>query len=234
VFSTAADLTWNTIPLHEGKATLFSNEIWITLPWQELISLSLLPPDPEDGVEEFCSGDFVKSTDSNYNDGNAFDSGMENAGSQRRGKAREDVPAGYDGNEALLESAVNEAFLTAGGVMFLKVRAPGNGGYVESPIRQIQNQADVLYYSGHGSHNENYVAHGPNSSVNTSERWTPLQAEAAWKNNDLDTVIIAGCSVLDIKDYKNNYEGTGHTVSPGEEWLKTGPARLLGYNYTSH
>ena len=49
----------------------------------------------------------------------------------------------------------------------------------------------------------------------------------------MDTVIIAGCSVLDIKDYKNNYEGTGHTDSPGEEWLKTGPMRLLGYNYTA-
>ena len=52
-------------------------------------------------------------------------------------------------------------------------------------------------------------------------------------NEALDTVIIAGCAVLDINDYNNNYTGSGHTSSPGARWAATGVFTLLGYNYSA-
>ena len=49
--------------------------------------------------------------------------------------------------------------------------------------------------------------------------------------DDLDCVIIAGCSVLDINDYNNNFPGLAHLLSPGKAWEQTGPNILLGYCY---
>lgn len=48
--------------------------------------------------------------------------------------------------------------------------------------------------------------------------------------DDIDLFIIAGCSVLDVNDYNNNFSGADHTASPGEQWETTGPSVFLGYN----
>ncbi len=82
------------------------------------------------------------------------------------------------------------------------------------------NQADYFYFSGHGSHATG-VLQGGFSATDVIGYW----------DKDLECVIISGCSVLDINDYNNNYDGEAHTRSPGKEWEGTGPAVLLGYNY---
>jgi hypothetical protein len=46
-------------------------------------------------------------------------------------------------------------------------------------------------------------------------------------NRDLDVVVFAGCSVLDINDYNDNFLDTYPT--PGQAWAETGPQFLLGY-----
>jgi hypothetical protein len=81
------------------------------------------------------------------------------------------------------------------------------------------NQADYFYYSGHGNHSSGALTVG-----------SPAAAAGYW-NQDLDCVIIAGCAVLDINDYNNNYTGSDHSVSPGKMWEPLGPSVLLGYNY---
>ena len=54
-------------------------------------------------------------------------------------------------------------------------------------------------------------------------------------DKDLNCVILAGCSVLDINDYNNNYDDDpqSHQMSPGKAWEQTGPEVLLGYNYSA-
>ena len=59
-----------------------------------------------------------------------------------------------------------------------------------------------------------------------------MLAHGSW-DRDLDVVIIAGCSVLDINDYNGNYSGAEHSFSPGYSWESTGPSILLGYAYVA-
>ena len=90
-----------------------------------------------------------------------------------------------------------------------------------SDLRQIMNQADIFYFSGHGSHRDNKLQGG----------LTPETIGGYW-GRDLDCVAISGCSVLDINDYNNNYTNEQeHALSPGEAWEAVGPPVLLGYNH---
>ena len=77
---------------------------------------------------------------------------------------------------------------------------------------------DYFYYSGHGSH----------ATGGLTGNLTPSMVTNYW-TRDLDCVILAGCSVLDINDYNNNFGGSGHLASPGKMWCQTGVGTLLGY-----
>ena len=97
---------------------------------------------------------------------------------------------------------------------------------VRSSCRQIINQADYFYYSGHGNHRWGMVDDFEPSAV--SDYW----------QRDLNCAIFAGCSVLDINDYNNNFlnsdgvwDPENHSASPGKLWEAKGPNVLLGYNY---
>lgn len=51
-------------------------------------------------------------------------------------------------------------------------------------------------------------------------------------NRDLDVVVLAGCSVLDVNDCNGNYpDPVEHGTSPGRKWEAVGPSVMLGYNY---
>lgn len=54
-------------------------------------------------------------------------------------------------------------------------------------------------------------------------------------NKDLDVVILAGCSVLDVDDKNDNFSSDvdQHNASPGRLWALTGPDIFLGYNYSA-
>jgi hypothetical protein len=109
-----------------------------------------------------------------------------------------------------------------GGAVYLQVQMINT----RSKRRLYRNQADILYISSHGTSRDGAIA----SVVPGSVDWS----------DDLEIVIMAGCSVLDINDYNGNYDndGDGDTepgpsshVFSGEHWAKTGPKTLLGYNY---
>lgn len=119
-------------------------------------------------------------------------------------------------------SELSESFFKAAGAEVLTVAYGG----VRSAKRQIMNQADYFYYSGHGHHRWGTVDDFEPSVI--SDHWA----------KDLNCVIFAGCSILDINDYNNNFlnsEGTwdpeDHAASPGKLWEAKGPSVLLGYNY---
>ncbi|GAA5131063.1 Ig-like domain-containing protein [Luteolibacter yonseiensis] len=109
-----------------------------------------------------------------------------------------------------------------GGAVYLQVQMINT----RSKRRLYRNQADILYLSSHGMSVDGSIA-------------SVLPGTVDWKD-DLEVVIFAGCSVLDINDYNGNYDNTGDGVTEpgptanvfsGEQWAASGPKRLLGYNY---
>lgn len=87
-------------------------------------------------------------------------------------------------------------------------------------------QADLFYFSGHGDHATGTIQGG----------FTPSMASQYW-NRDLNCAIIAGCAVLDVRNYRFNSLGLLYRwkhkewkgVYPGEIWEETGVKYLLGY-----
>lgn len=104
--------------------------------------------------------------------------------------------------------------MKAGGREPLQVQAGTQSG-----AKWIVNQADYLYFSGHGLHDENYLAF-PNGV-----KFVPGEvAGGEWKD-DLEIVLFAGCSVLDVTGDKF----PGNANRPGKAWAKKGPTYFLGY-----
>lgn len=101
----------------------------------------------------------------------------------------------------------------------------------------FQNQADIIYVSGHGSHFDGTV-YGAGYDL------IPGDIGNNW-NYDVDMVILSACSVLDIgnKNFKlwtsDRAVGcnvpTGHNnCNPGLKWASVnGPKIFLGYNHTA-
>ena len=180
----------------------------------QLKSLGLLPQDDEDGINEMAWLDIVQTAGQSYADSEAF-AGL---GYQFRGKATSDNAQTLESTPP--NSVPSESFFKAAGCEVVSAEFCG----FSSPKRQIVNQADIFYYSGHGHHDSNDLGGG----------FTPAMAVGKW-NADLGCVILAGCSVLDINDYNNNYidDEQSHHASPGKAWEQVGPGVLLGYNYSA-
>lgn len=211
-----------------------TSELRVELERDDLVDAGLLPDQDEDGVQEFAwldTGSENASEPSNQTDGEAFDSG---ASGERRGQAREKENEDLQSDPAL--SPIDKSFMIAGGVELITAEIQG----AESEKRQIENQADVLYFSGHGS-----IASG-NLQILPGIIGTHLSASEVTWDKDLDVVIIAGCSVLGIGDFRyksfsfasrifnyGNLHSAGQIHSPGEEWENVGPGYLLGYAWAA-
>ena len=190
------------------------SEIKITKSRSQLIALGLLPSQDEDGVDELASYDVGKldgNEGSDLTDCFAF----EQMSKAYRGRASNEPTLTLNSNPP--NSKLSESFFKAAGAETLAVSYGG----VRSRKRQIMNQADYFYYSGHGHHQSGMV-----------DDFEPSVVSDYWKK-DLNCVIFAGCSVLDINDYNNNFilDPEDHIASPGKLWETTGPNVLLGYNY---
>ena len=192
-------------------------EIRISKTRQQLIDLGLLPSKNDDGVNEMAwldMGSPDSSQPSNLTDSEAFSS----LGYQFRGKATGDSSKSLETNPP--NSIPSESFFKAAGCEIVVAEY----GLVVSLKRQVMNQADYFYFSGHGSHATGAVQGG----------FTPSMATQYW-GRDLECAIFAGCSVLDVNDYNGNYSGTPeHTSSPGSQWANIkGLKFILGYAYTA-
>jgi hypothetical protein len=176
-------------------------------------SLSLPSPNPnpaggnskDDGVTEFASADDAIGSGSNFSDSDTFDDRM--TGWTSRGKARAPLP--------IPQGAVllTKSFMKAAGLQLIEVI---HGTLVTT--NYFVNQADFLYFSGHGYHDENYL------DLTAGEFRPGELAGGEWKK-DLEIVILAGCSVLDVTGDK----WPGNSNRPGKAWAKLGPTYLLGY-----
>jgi len=120
------------------------------------------------------------------------------------------------------EAPVSKQFLQSGGIRWLQVESAG----VIAPICMIQDQADVVYISAHGS-----SATGAISSSGVTMITPDIDLSGGQWGQDLDTVIVAGCAVLDIGNYNQRYNSMNN---PGQKWAATGPKLFLGYNWTAN
>jgi hypothetical protein len=180
----------------------------------------LLPSQNEDSVNEltwYDIGDDNASSDSNLSDSRAF-SGI---GYQFRGRILK--PSLGDLNSSPPVSINSESFYKSAGCEIITV----DFGGASSARRQIMNQADYFYYSGHGRHSDASL-----EGLKNGPRLAPSLVSSYW-DRDLKCVVFAGCSVLDINDFNGNYSGTPeHTSSPGRQWANIeGPDSFLGYAY---
>ena len=207
-----------SIPIGDDAAidnTSGHTEIRISKTRDRLKSLGLLPQNDNDGVNEMAWLD-MGSTDptqpSNLTDSEAFSS----LNYEFRGKATQDATKTLDSMPP--NSVPSESFFKAAGCEVVTAEYCG----VKSAKRQIMNQADYFYYSGHGYHL--YKTVFPD--------FAPELVGGYW-NKDLQCVIFSACSILDINDYNNNFRWNPqeHNMSPGKTWETVGPSILLGYNY---
>jgi hypothetical protein len=109
---------------------------------------------------------------------------------------------------------------------------------------RVKNEANVFYINSHGDHEYNTLylsSFNPEDSRNPcagpDSRYSsrsPNIEPADWGNN-LRTIILYACSVLDINDFNNNcYQPSDRQrFSPGKNWDSLGSKNkvLLGYNY---
>ncbi|MDI6704549.1 MAG: hypothetical protein QME40_07760 [bacterium] len=126
---------------------------------------------------------------------------------------------------------VNIAFMQAAGIE--KITATYEG---LSDTAFVKNQADWFYYSGHALHSLERMMMG-----DTSFSFGPPEANTHW-NEDLQIVILATCSMIDVNDYLGYFDDDGDgtpevgpvsKIFPGEKLANTGPKYLLGYNAKS-
>ena len=203
----------------DAALTMAGGDIRVLYKAPTLETLGVLPTPESDSIQEFTSCDNATAGGgSDHTDSAAFDTQMLANGFVQRGKARD------NGNYATLEAKANHDFMVHGGVQYVWFTMCGS----ETEKRQIRDQADWLYWSGHGSHSSGGLATLDASLAATDVQW----------GNDLEVVILAGCSVLDIKDYRAQSFGmltwaewvlAGGDWSPGAQWEGTGPQYLLGY-----
>lgn len=191
------------------------SDIRISRSFPQLKQLGLLPSQDDDGIDEMAwidMGNADPSQSSNLTDSEAFAT----IGYQFRGKATGDTTKTLESSPP--NTSPSDSFFKAAGCEIVLLAYGGSA----SEKRQIMNQCDVFYYSGHGHHDSNDLAGGV----------TPAMAQGRW-NKDLKVAVISGCSVLDINDYNGHYGGSAHTASPGRVWEAVGPPVFLGYNYSA-
>ena len=199
-----------------------SSEVRIVKTRTQLKALGLLPANEEDGVDEMAWMDIIETAGQGYGDSEAFSA----LGYTFRGKATLDTSQTL--NSSPPNSVPSSDYMKAAGCELAKVEY---GGTI-SNVRQIMNQADVFYYSGHG------IIY--NGSINRG--FTPDMLGDSWKG-DLNCAIIAGCSVLNISGHRIKSFGLSTRFkrwtrfqrdrSIGALWESTADIIFLGYCYTA-
>lgn len=227
----ATSLTWVKFAVRDfGTLSPDMKEIWCTIPATKIKS-SVLPPEKLDSASiESLSFDYP--TTGSFIDSDAFDAGVD-ADTARSVNVR--LLGNWEAKstttpEGMIEpwsAAVGKEFIVQGGGIYIAARI----GTALEGRAVAKNQVDWMYLSTHGHSATGTI------DVGIGENITPSNVK--WQE-DLELVIIAGCSVLDINDYNGHYDDDGDGVPEvgpiskafnGEVWAGTGPKFFLGYNY---
>ena len=127
--------------------------IFVTVTSAELKAFGFQPDQSSDNIEEKCSADFLGG---NFNDSDVFDRLCPGVKSiiGRHGGNWTDSPINFSGNVIPAWSAkVNKDFLKSAGSIYVSVICAD-----KDDRGQLQNQADWLFYSGHGSHSTGKIS----------------------------------------------------------------------------
>lgn len=211
-----------SVPIGDEAVLVTSSgrsEIRMAKTRQQLVALGLLPSGNDDGIEEMAWLDMANlngASGQNLSDSQAFAL----LGCADRGQSCNDLTLTLESNPP--NSIPSESYFKAAGRETVSVIY----GSQVSKVKQIMNQADWFYFSGHGNHATGTIQGG----------FTPSMAANHW-NRDLDCVIIAGCAVLDVRNYRFNSLGLLYRwkhrswkgACPGELWEEAGVKYLLGY-----
>lgn len=203
-----------------------AGEIRFALSRASLKNHGLLPVVENDGIDEKTTTDIGSQDagqESNLTDSEAFNSLF--------AESRHDATIYGNMDATPSSSRTSKSFFKAAGTEYLKVAFAER----ESKTRQIMNQADFFYSSGHGHHMDGSL------DCSQSESITPQDIGDHWRN-DIDCAVLAGCSVLDIGDFvaqrlsktsRLDWENAGGICSPGNIWRNLGPRYFLGYGWTA-
>lgn len=213
-------LKWQDIPFSTLDWRFSPNQkhLYITIPWKRLVEIGFCQEDTNDKIPEFASLDYVKNAKSNLNDSLGLKEYAISAKALNRGNAQ----GGFGITEKIAPplTLLSKDFLKSAGVEFVQISFQK----MESSVFQIQNQADIFYFSGHGD------AFNGELEMSCNDKITPSEAILAW-DQDLMRIFLAGCSVLKIKNYNNKFQDNPEKAkaSPGEKWAKLKGKIFYGY-----
>ena len=211
-FDGAHDITGAAIPISAATATSQGQNVFRVSVASGWLQSNGIVRNTDDGIVAKTSVDMADGPDggSDRVDSDSFDSHVTG---RLYGRAR----GRWGGNEdaAIPEGEFNLKTVQAAGTACLVASC----GTSSSTKKQCQQQADVFYYSGHGEHDTGRL-YGTAVPADVTNLW-----------RDVDTVVFAGCAVLDIGDMGNHYSNpASHSASPGVKWAASaGAGVLLGY-----
>jgi hypothetical protein len=200
-------------------------EVRIALNLLDLQRLNLLPSIGDPDMTTHSALDFVDGPLSNFEDSQAFIDGF---------SAYFGPPSGYSNNKVGVslnssppQSMPHKSFAAAAGVEILSVTYAG--------IREkcmIMNQGEIFYYSGHGYPGTRDL--GPYIMISDGDQVDGIDLKEYW-DEDLNIVIFAGCSLVNINNWNPNpafypaLTGPDAGYYPGEFMNTIGPRYILGY-----
>ena len=211
-FDGAHDITGAAIPISAATATSQGQNVFRVSVAASWLQSNGIVRNADDGIDAKTSVDMANGPDggSDRVDSDSFDSHVTG---RLYGRSR----GRWGGNEdaAIPEGEFNLKTVQAAGTACLVASC----GTSRSTKKQCQQQADVFYYSGHGEHDTGRL-YGTAVPADVTNHW-----------RDVDTVVFAGCAVLDIGDRGNHYSNpASHSASPGVKWaVSSGASALLGY-----
>ena len=211
-FDGAHDITGAAIPISAATATSQGQNVFRVSVASGWLQSNGIVRNTDDGIDAKTSVDMADGPDggSDRVDSDSFDSHVTG---RLYGRAR----GRWGGNEdtAIPEGEFNLKTVQAAGTASLVALC----GTSSSTKKQCQQQADLFYYSGHGEHDTGRL-YGTTVPADVTNLW-----------RDVDTVVFAGCAVLDIGDRGNHYSNpASHSASPGVKWAASaGAGVLLGY-----
>ncbi len=198
------------------KLVLGGNKFSVTIS-SENVKKDLLGPAGKDDVNEVCAADYIATPEesSDEDTGNLlkeFASRKYKIRGYAIHRLKDKELRANSQHERLGIGDVNKEFIQSGGVEHLMIVA-GVQSDLEMPKdlppvfgllgRQMQNNADLFMYSGHGAHQQGAIEAnedapvGPTGTVaNDAKAITNAQLADHW-SDEIEVVLIAGCSVTD-------------------------------------
>ena len=206
------DIVGAAIPISVATTTFQGQNVFRVSVAADWLQSNGIVRNAEDGIVAKTSVDMSNGPDAGSDriDSDCFD---ENTAGRLYGRAR--GRWGGNGEAQIPEGEFNIKTVQAAGTACLIASC----GTSCSANKQCQQQADVFYYSGHGEHDTGRL-YGAAVPADVTNHW-----------RDVDTLIFAGCAVLDVGDKGNHYSNpASHSASPGLKWVaSSGASALLGY-----